>query len=784
MPLVYAYSLMNDKDQNGNLIGALVAQTKNAREEKWGELFQTLGMVIHHIQDMAQPQHVRDDQHCNGDIEDVDCYGFHNPSWYEEYTNDNMDIALEHVDCSSYQTLDLKRFSKARDFWITAEGAGIGIAEFTNRNFVSAGTNFRRRLWNGRVVADADYPNPTPLYSGDVPDYNDVDIRVLLENPAFELPGVVRFLKTQVTDSYLDGFTDTNKRASSYSLWNDKLDRYNANNFTQDPERLFNLNQFNFKAAYPFLIPRAISYSAGLINYFFRGRVEVKGVQYLAGDKIILTVKNITSEKNPGNAPFSFIDGDFTLYYDDAEGNRYPLPPHDVDTEFKDESEISLQFKLPANIDAIDTSRPFTLVFDGRIGAPDLDQNEWERGIAAKVFHPYPLIAFNVEGYAGGAPVPNIINTYRSFDLGMNWEKAEAFSVTVDDDTTDDPENKVKIQNAIFSGEDGGVLVYASYTDYDPLFEVRRVNYSAQSYDVGQTWQGISTDFNYLTIGTENFSDGSSVLASVAYTGDLTELSALRVQHPPAGDPPPASRTFQLAKSSDWGSPGSWALSGGFIPGGLPELDYLGEDSYAFAAYVEQAESSDPETLQFDSALRRTDDGGSSYYDLTRFAQECTQEDEFCVQHLVYLGKDDAGNERLLGWAERNVDSYDSPIPSNQVPLYTSENGGLSWNLLKYAPLNDECNAVGKRHLTVDNILYTGSHKENGQDLYALFLETSCYEIFEHQDGGYDHHSLSGKSYFTTLNSGGHWTEVSAPPGPESLIIYAGDNGAIPGLYD
>jgi hypothetical protein len=38
---------------------------------------------------------------------------------------------------------------------------------------------------------------------------------------------------------------------------------------------VFALNRFTFDAAHKFLIPRAVGYSAGLINYFFRGQLEI-----------------------------------------------------------------------------------------------------------------------------------------------------------------------------------------------------------------------------------------------------------------------------------------------------------------------------------------------------------------------------------------------------------------------------------------------------------------------------------------------------------------------------
>jgi len=47
---------------------ALTLPTKTERDAKWGQVFETLGHVIHHIQDMAQPEHVRNDLHCDAAV--------------------------------------------------------------------------------------------------------------------------------------------------------------------------------------------------------------------------------------------------------------------------------------------------------------------------------------------------------------------------------------------------------------------------------------------------------------------------------------------------------------------------------------------------------------------------------------------------------------------------------------------------------------------------------------------------------------------------------------------
>ena len=68
-----------------NFFKALTEANKADRDIAWGLTFQTMGHVIHHLQDMAQPQHVRGDAHCDA----VPCvipgglFGFYSPSIYE-----------------------------------------------------------------------------------------------------------------------------------------------------------------------------------------------------------------------------------------------------------------------------------------------------------------------------------------------------------------------------------------------------------------------------------------------------------------------------------------------------------------------------------------------------------------------------------------------------------------------------------------------------------------------------------------------------------------------------
>jgi hypothetical protein len=64
-------------------------------------------------------------------------------------------------------------------------------------------------------------------------------------------------------------------RAATLSIFADEIDRYTVSSLTGDSNPYFSLNRFNFDAAHADLIPRAVAYSAGLLNYFFRGQMQI-----------------------------------------------------------------------------------------------------------------------------------------------------------------------------------------------------------------------------------------------------------------------------------------------------------------------------------------------------------------------------------------------------------------------------------------------------------------------------------------------------------------------------
>ena len=87
-------------------------------------------------------------------------------------------------------------------------------------------------------------------------------------SPTQTLQGEIWFISTTVSDSDLPSLTAVNPKTSTFSIFDEDLSAIGS-------DWTFTLNTFNFREAQRLLIPRAVGYSAGLIDYFFRGTMEI-----------------------------------------------------------------------------------------------------------------------------------------------------------------------------------------------------------------------------------------------------------------------------------------------------------------------------------------------------------------------------------------------------------------------------------------------------------------------------------------------------------------------------
>lgn len=279
-PTENTYSIARARDY---LYRGLTHPTPRTRRENMGLMFESLGRMVHHIQDMAQPQHARNDGHLSDGSVDGKCA---NPlvavaidvmflklceayrrlrrfSSYEAWTDGER--VLKSLPKGGYApvypgivapdgTFDgVRAFSKPDQFW---KANGMGIAEFTGRNFLSQGTLDRSPPETG-----------TPY---------DVTLDALCgsTSPPCELMGPypadasVTFYPSVVDDRFRPGGPSAHPYAKSNSIFNPELSAYVG-------YRMYTVNRFTFAVDHQYLIPRAVAYSAGLINYFFRGDMEV-----------------------------------------------------------------------------------------------------------------------------------------------------------------------------------------------------------------------------------------------------------------------------------------------------------------------------------------------------------------------------------------------------------------------------------------------------------------------------------------------------------------------------
>jgi hypothetical protein len=259
---------------------AITQPTKLDRDKNWGLTFQMLGHVAHHLQDMAQPQHVRNDDHCDSTACQI--AGQYRPSGYEKLMKTSK-FEQVIVGLASTATTPML-FGLPRDFWNSTGSANLntyvpvnqGIAAYTSTNFVSSGTDYRY----SPVTATAGIPSTNPNLAHPIPTSTaseTVNIGALVGYTNSDAPDRLKFVCPDVSKCLINFFGSTNQpnsRKSSLSILGQDL-RVRPTSELGFPFQ-FAQNSFTYAATATDLIPKAVEYSAGLINYFFRGEMAIR----------------------------------------------------------------------------------------------------------------------------------------------------------------------------------------------------------------------------------------------------------------------------------------------------------------------------------------------------------------------------------------------------------------------------------------------------------------------------------------------------------------------------
>jgi hypothetical protein len=270
----------------------LTSKTKSGRDKNFADNFRAVGQLMHLVHDASVPEHVRNDAHAipayEAEVESIRLkHGDVWRSWINSpisFDKAILDIPPTHAAASVpiSRIVDSDKYTGDNPN-ITATlfnlPQPIGIAEYTNANFLSNDTMFEsetRHHFHYPRVTD------TVIWTG---------------------KNKKRYVKKNGNGDAIDHLATISK------LWEYRM-RYFPQYAKYYP---LILDGECYKEYAEKLIPRAVGYSAGLLNYFFRGDIRL---EYITTPEPGYLVVNNTGEK---------MEGDFTIYYDTVNDDRYPI---------------------------------------------------------------------------------------------------------------------------------------------------------------------------------------------------------------------------------------------------------------------------------------------------------------------------------------------------------------------------------------------------------------------------------------------------------------------------
>ncbi|OGW38148.1 MAG: hypothetical protein A2Y97_01485 [Nitrospirae bacterium RBG_13_39_12] len=271
-------------DARNYFYSALTSTNKTQRNEYFARTFRAVGQLMHLVQDASVPEHVRNDAHVlpayEAYVEKM------RPTFWNNWINNPIfDKSNFNIPTVSSAPVPISRIIdtdlyNGQNPEITTN-SGIGIAEYTNANFLSRDTMFTDDLYSSHRHY-APYPKGS---------------------------NAILWTDSSNNRRYLrkvgDGDAITHLAIASI-LYNDRLKYFpQYNRFLP-----VGLDDKCYEKYASLLIPRAVGYSAGLLNYFFRGDIEVIPDDGTGSGYVIV---NNTDED---------MSGTFELWYDNKNDDR------------------------------------------------------------------------------------------------------------------------------------------------------------------------------------------------------------------------------------------------------------------------------------------------------------------------------------------------------------------------------------------------------------------------------------------------------------------------------
>lgn len=406
------YTALTGKD----FTDTVVAPDKAKRDEYFARTFKGLGHQMHLIQDAAQPDHVRNDAHPEDAIfgKNILNGSRYFETWAKEEDKSINSYAANPILPGVSLNLSYNNLVPITQFIDTDQYNGMnpttsltqGISEYANANFFSGDTIFASERYS---TSDRHY-FPYPKRS------------------STDLQSFIAGTKPPETITDVDGNTDT-------GIWISKLSDGEAvghlvrtSSLTKIVYNLFGEGALFYSTFYrdekchedyaQKLIPRAVGYSAGLLNYFFRGTIEItlpdKGV-YSFSDassagftNISLHAKNIT----PNNEEMPDGSIELVVKYRPSATEDYSykvFPEKNNIRSIPRDNTVELTFDLSQDLLPFSTMDIYLqVVYKGKLGLEDgaiaVGFKDISEPTPIDIFNNMDKICLNGTWYNAGSP--------------------------------------------------------------------------------------------------------------------------------------------------------------------------------------------------------------------------------------------------------------------------------------------------------------------------------------------------------------------------------------------
>ena len=373
------------QDARAYEFAALTASTKADRDQNLAHMLYTLGHVLHINQDMSQPDHTRNDNH-------------YTKKYIETYGLRNYLLSANAFPTRPHGWLYWRDagFAKLQDFWdrglYTGQSSALnadanptvpgnqrlGLAEFSNGNLLGEDALYTDAISADDVWHHFPYPklNSTNLRNIQYRLADGLGLQDVFDVTFFKDKSIGnRIYLTKSADG-----TNINHHSAMGYLGVKSNPRCGAyGNFWNVQAGLTINDSSVLKEYHDAMIPRAIEYSTGILDYFCRAKLDLT---VTAGENNYhLHIVNKSGQ--------AFRGGAFELYYDNTSGVRNWVSDGLVTTypgTLADNESFDFDFTAPS-----DWVEQFILVYKGTIGVTGsqaIDPVDDGRAIAVKTFKP------------------------------------------------------------------------------------------------------------------------------------------------------------------------------------------------------------------------------------------------------------------------------------------------------------------------------------------------------------------------------------------------------------